>query len=181
MERILFKEEQRFTQWWLWLILIGSLFSVLGPFLYGIYSQEVLNEQFGNNPMSTEGMIVTGISSLLFLGLIFVLFIRSRLKTKITTECLMVSFPPIIRKWKKFIPDKIVKFEVRTYRAIREYGGYGVKRRLKYGQSYTVSGKIGLQLYLENGKKLLIGTQKKQAIGYAMEKLMRNENSAKNG
>ena len=39
----------------------------------------------------------------------------------------------------------------------------------------TVSGKIGLQLYLKNGAKLLIGTQKKQAIEYAMEKLMNIE------
>ena len=72
---------------------------------------------------------------------------------------------------------EIEKFEVRTFNAVREYGGYGLKRRRKYGQSYTISGNVGLQLYFRNGKKLLIGTQKKQAIKYAMEKLMREENS----
>lgn len=175
MGRILFKEEQRFTQWWLRLILIGSLFAVLAPFSYGIYSQEVLNEPFGDNPMSTEGLIVTGISSLLIMGLILVIFLYSKLKTKITDEAVWVAYPPIINKWKKFEPGEIDKYEVRIYKAMREYGGYGIKRRLKYGQSYTISGNVGLQLYLKNGKKLLIGTQKKQAIEYAMEKLMNIE------
>lgn len=175
MERILFKEEQRFTQWWLWAILLFSLLSVLAPFSYGIYSQEVLNESFGNKPMSTEGLIVTGISSLLIMGLIFVIFMRSKLKTKITDEAVWVAYPPIINKWKKFVPGEIEKYEVRIYKAMREYGGYGIKRRLKYGQSYTISGNVGLQLYFKNGNKLLIGTQKKQAMKYAMGKLMNIE------
>ncbi|NOR76308.1 MAG: hypothetical protein GQ525_14275 [Draconibacterium sp.] len=175
MGRILFKEEQRFTQWWLRLILVGSLFAVLAPFSYGIYLQEVLDVPFGDNPMSTEGLLVTGISSLLIVGLIFGIIIRSKLKTKITSDSVLVMYPPFIRKWKSFVPEEIEKFEVRTYKAIREYGGYGIKRRHKHGQSYTISGNVGLQLYLKNGKKLLIGTQKKQAMEYAMGKLMNIE------
>ncbi len=128
--------------------------------------------------MSTEGLVVTGtISVLLVLILIFV-FSRARLKTKITSESLLVAFPPFFRKWKEFNPIKIEKYEIRTYNPMREYGGYGVKRRFKYGQSYTISGNVGLQLYLKNGKKLLIGTHKKQAIKYAMAKLMSNEKQA---
>ena len=163
------------------MIMIVLLFSVLAPFLYGIYPQEVLNEPFGDNLMSTEVLIVTGISSLLIMGLIIVVFKFLKLKTKITTDGIMVSFPPLKSKWEKYTPGEIEKYEVRVYKAIREYGGYGIKRGLKKGQSYTISGNIGLQLYLKNGKKLLIGTQKKQAIKYAMDKLMRQDNSGQNG
>lgn len=172
MEKVLFKEEQRFTQWWLWLIMIVSSLAVLIPFGYGIYSQTFLEEPLGDQPMSTGGLIVTGIFSVLLMGFIFLVVFRSRLKTKITYEGVFVCYPPLVRKWKKFVPGEIGKYEMRTFRANREYGGYGMKRRRKYGQAYIISGNMGLQLYFKNGKKLLIGTQQKQAIEYAMRKLM---------
>ena len=175
MEKILFSEEQRFRQWWLWLILLLSLSAVVVPFAIGIYSQVVLDQPYGDNPMSTEGLIVTGVFSILLMGFIFLIIGQARLKTKITNEALYVSFMPLLRKWKKYKPVEIDRFEVRTYKAKREYGGYGIKRRRRSGQAFTISGNTGLQLYLNNGKKVLIGTQKKQAIEYAMRKLMEGE------
>jgi len=65
-----------------------------------------------------------------------------------------------------------------TIPAKREYVDQGMKRRVRSGMSNTVSGNIGLQLYFKNGNKLLVGTQKKQAIEYAMEKMMKEENSS---
>jgi len=50
-----------------------------------------------------------------------------------------------------------------------------MKRKRKYGQAFIVAGNTALQLHLTNGKRLLIGTQKKQAIAHAMEKLMKPE------
>ena len=172
MEKVLFTEEQRFTQWWLWVILILAVLSVFIPFAVGIYTQEVLDKPFGENPMSTEGLFVTGIFSVVFMGFIFFIMMRSKLKTKITTHGIYFSYPPIFSKWKKIVPDEIHNYNIRKYRAGWEYGGYGMKKRRKYGQAYIVSGNIGLQLYLKNGKKVLIGTQRKQALEFAMEKLM---------
>ena len=65
MSKILFKEEQRFTQWWLWLLLIGI---GLIP-LIGIYNQIGLDKEFGINPMSNIGLIV--ISVVMFLCIAF--------------------------------------------------------------------------------------------------------------
>jgi branched-subunit amino acid ABC-type transport system permease component len=184
MRRVLFYEEQHFTHWWLLAVLIMSLLSFFVPFAYGIYSQEVLSEPLGNNPMSTEGLIATGVVSLLIVGVIFVLFVNAKLKTKITNEYIMVAFSPFFRKWRKFTPTEIKEFKVHTNNALR---GYGIKQLLKYGlwhkdgQSFTISGKTGLQLNLKTGKKILIGTQKKQAIQYAMEKFISEGNSTKNG
>lgn len=175
MGKVFFKEEQKFNQWWLWLLMIITFLSVAVPFGYAVYSQEVLDKPFGDNPMSTEGLINVGAFSLLLFGLIILLFYVFKLKTKITNEALFVSFPPAINKWKKFAPDEIEKFEVRKYNAFKEYGGYGIKFRRRYGKCYNVSGNLGLQLYLKNGKKVLIGTRRKQAISYAMEKLMNQD------
>jgi hypothetical protein len=177
MEKILFSEEQRRNQWWLLLILLLAMCAAMVPVIYGIYSQEVLNKPFGDEPMSTGGLIAIGSFSLIVFGFVFVLVFGSKLKTKVTTDALWISYPPLIRKWKKINPEEIEKYEIRTYRAKREYGGHGMKRRLRYGMSYTMSGNTGLQIYFKNGKKLLIGTQKKQAFEFAMVKLMREKDS----
>jgi hypothetical protein len=175
MEKILFAEEQKRNQWWLWLIMLVALFVSTVPSIYGIYSQEVLNEPFGDEPVSTEGLIFTACLSVVIIGFAMFMVFGSKLKTKITTDALWVSYPPLIRKWKKISPDEIERYEIRTYRAKREYGGYGMRRRIRHGRAYTMYGNIGLQLYFKNGKKFLIGTQKKQAIESAMKKMMQSE------
>jgi hypothetical protein len=179
MQKILFYEEQRFTQWWLWVILLVAFFAVIGPFSYGIYLQEVLDKPFGDKPMSTGGLLVFGIFSTLIMIFVFWFIRRTKLITKITTEAIFVRYPPVINKWEKMEPKDIALFKIRTYKAYREFGGHGMKKRnKKYGQSYTVSGNIGLQLVFKNGKKLLIGTQKKNAIEFAVNKLVKSEQYA---
>ena len=39
----------------------------------------------------------------------------------------------------------------------------------------TIKGKTGVQLYLKDGSKLLIGTQRAEAIRRAMDKIMKEE------
>ncbi len=175
MEKVLFTEEQRFVQWRLWLIASVALAAVVIPFALGIHSQVTLDTPYGDNPMSTEGLIVTGSFSVLLMVFIFGVLARVKLKTKVTTKALYFVFTPLQRKWKKIVPDEIDRYEIRTYRAMREFGGYGMKRRLSSGQSYTISGNTGLQLYLKNGKRILIGTQKRQALESAMLKLLGTE------
>ena len=71
---------------------------------------------------------------------------------------------------------EIDKYEIRKYHPNREYSGHGVKRgKRKSGKAYTVSGRLGLQLFFSNGEKVLIGTKRKEAIKYAMEKMMNNK------
>ena len=48
------KETQKFSQWWLWLILIGiGILPILG-----IYKQLIIGEKFGDKPMSDLGIII---------------------------------------------------------------------------------------------------------------------------
>jgi len=66
---------------------------------------------------------------------------------------------PFHFKWQTIAWQEIHNLEIRTYRPLKEFGGWG----LRFGQSgkaYTISGKTGLQLQLKNGRKVLFGTQK---------------------
>ncbi|RNC85154.1 MAG: hypothetical protein ED556_10190 [Winogradskyella sp.] len=65
-----------------------------------------------------------------------------------------------IIKW-----SEIDKAYIRKYDALSEYGGWGLKGGALWnkakGTAINISGDIGIQLELKNGKKLLIGTQQK--------------------
>ena len=174
MEKVIFQEEQRNNQSWLVVVLIVSLFAALTPFIYGIYSQEVLQQPFGNNPVSSGVLAAIGSGVLLVVGGANLLVLKMRLKTKVTNEAIWVSFPPL-RKWKKITPAMIQHWEIKTYNPNRDFGGHGMKRTRKYGVCYTIHGNIGLQIIFTDGRKFLIGTQKKQALEHAMRKLMANE------
>ncbi|MDX8339242.1 hypothetical protein SLH46_08630 [Draconibacterium sp. IB214405] len=173
MKKLLFKEEQEFDRRRLLLLTIVSLAATGIPFFRGIYFLMAENPP-GDNPMGSEGLIVSGVM-LLVVAVIFTMLFRAKLKTKITVDTLSISFPPMKGKWRDIDPGEIERYELREYHPKREYGGRGIKRRLRKGSAWTVSGRIGLQLYMKNGKRFLIGTQKQQALEHAMQKLMEKE------
>jgi uncharacterized membrane protein YobD (UPF0266 family) len=148
-----FKEEQRFTQTWLIALVIVSLLVPLGIIL-GTYI---------NNPdnyTTLELMAIIGII-LLASGIIFIF----KLSTRIDQVGIHYKFFPFQLKFKIINWHEIKSAHVRNYDAISEYGGWGIKGGSLWnkskGTAINVSGDIGIQLELENGKKLLIGTQKK--------------------
>ncbi|PQJ76096.1 hypothetical protein BTO13_02445 [Polaribacter gangjinensis] len=76
--------------------------------------------------------------------------------------------------------NEISKAYVRTYDPIGEFGGWGLKGgnifNKSKGKAINVSGDIGIQLELKNGKKLLIGTQK-EAEAKSVLQTYQNNNS----
>lgn len=167
MEKVLFKEEQRFRQWWIWMITAFALLAVIVPLVSAI-----VEEQAQVNSSETARLIIFGVLAVLFFAVVLIVLPFIKLNTKITENGIYVTYFPFVRKWKKFPAQEIEKYEIRRYRARLEYGGYGMRKRRKVGQAFSISGNIGLQLYFKNGKRILIGTQKKQAIEHAMVKLM---------
>lgn len=172
MEKIFFSEEQRFTQWWVWAIMTAALLAMIVPIAISVQQEWIAGLSYSEQPESVTETVITGLFSFFVMVGIFILVFASRLKTKITSQGLFFAYPPIFRKWRQVAPGAIDHYEIRKYKAKREYGGYGVRRRRISGQAYIVSGSIGLQLHLKNGKKLLIGTHKKQAVESAMKKMM---------
>jgi hypothetical protein len=65
---------------------------------------------------------------------------------------------------------QIARWEARTYRPIREYGGWGVRFGPR-GRAYNVSGKSGVELTLDNGKRVLIGSQRSDDLAAAIGRI----------
>ena len=153
-----FKEEQKFNQWWLWLILIPM--GVLP--LIGIYKQLILGEKLGDNPMSDISLLIFSIIMFSLIGL----FLIMKLKTSIDKNGINMHFFPFIKKsvdWQQIKNVKVVNYGF--------VGGWGIRLWTKYGTVYNMKGDKGLAIALTDGKKFLIGTQKPEELTAILEKI----------
>ena len=155
--KIKFKEKQKFTQWWFWLILIG-----LGIIaIYGVFKQIFLGQQFGDKPMSDSGIIIFAIG---VFGFIYFNWYMT-LITEINDNGIKLNFVPFVKKTIKWNEIKSVK--------IVNYGfvGYGIRMGSKYGTVYNINGNKGLSIELKSGKKFVIGTQKEIELNSIVENM----------
>lgn len=176
MKSVLFKEEQKFKQPWMWLIIIPSAVGAIIFFGYAFNEQLLNSKPVGDNPLSDIGLIIFGSFIILLMIGITWLFYYMKLIIEIDKTGIHFSYPPMIMKKKSILKPDIKSFNIREYHPIKEYGGWGVKQTSeKWGQAYNVSGKIGMQVFLKDGKKVLFGTQRPDAFYSAVVKMMDSE------
>jgi hypothetical protein len=161
-KEILFKETQRFTQWWLWFPLV--CFFVY--FIYNSINQVVIHKVFGEKPTSDVGLVFP--NTLLFL--VMLLFWNIRLETTINNAGISVKLFPFHFKFRFFPFSSISKIYVRKYSPLREYGGWGLRYGFG-GKAYNIKGNMGFQINFKDSSNLLIGTQKAEELERVLEKL----------
>jgi hypothetical protein len=148
--RPLFYEKQKFSQWWLWLLLLALL---LIP-IYGIINQLILGDPVGSKPMSNLGMLFFS----LFMFAFVYFFWYMTLITHIDKHKIIMQFIPFVKKevaWHEVASATVVKYG---------FVGYGIRLGSKHGIVYNIRGNKGLAIVLNNGKKFLIGTQKDEEL-----------------
>lgn len=161
--KILFKEEQTFVGTWIFYLVLGIvIIAIIGTILPLLMN--------GGKEQSMAGVIIGTLSGA---GVICLLSF-SKLRVTIDEHAIYYQYPPFIVKKKKLIQADIKDLHVRTYQPIREYGCWGYRIRPGGRKALNVSGNKGLQLTLANGKDLLIGTQRPEAINHAVKRLKEN-------
>jgi hypothetical protein len=159
----MYTETQRFTQWWLWLILIG----VWSSMVYSLVTA----------PPQTDAAVYVSFGIGILLPL---LFWQMKLTTRISQEGIYVRFFPFHFKEKFFPWETISASYVRTYSPLKEYGGWGIKYGFNgQGLVYNVAGNVGLQLQFKEGEAVLLGTQKGEEIKAILVELGRLTESVK--
>lgn len=113
--------------------------------------------QFGETDMNV--FYATVFSSSILCALLAII----RLTTVIDHQNIKYKFSPFHINWQVINWSDVDRFDIRTYKPFREYGGWGM-RYGRSGKAYTIKGRTGLQIYLKNGKKLLIGTEKSDEL-----------------
>lgn len=149
MNKTYFRETQKFTQWWLWLILLA----LTAISLYGLLKAVRVND-IGINK---ENLVDNIIPSAVCLG-VLVLFGILRMETEIDSKGIYMEFFPFVKKhisWTDIKSLNIVKYG---------FVGYGIRLGSKYGTVYNTKGNKGLWVQLKNGKTFVIGTQKQNEL-----------------
>lgn len=153
----IFKEEQRFTQLWLIILLVISIIIPLVIILKDIDKMEASE-------------IIISLSVIILAPAIIFIF---KLSTRIDEKGIHYKFFPFHIKYRVINWADIKTAYVRDYDPITEYGGWGLKGGRLWnksnGTAVNIKGDIGIQLELKNGKKILIGTQKKEQAKSTLE------------
>lgn len=155
---LLFSEQQRFTQWWIWIFVLIPF--VLGVF--GMYQQLILGQPFGDKPMSDVGLFI-----FTAIGLALAIFVRfNQLNTRIYSDRIEIQYYPYFTKI--MLWEEVAKAECIDYGFV---GGWGIRLTIKYGTVYNVRGREGLALHFKNKQKLVVGTQKRKALEEVLKQL----------
>lgn len=161
MSNLIFKETQRFTQLWIWMLLVF----VAGIVLLSIINLEDLDLSDKLNPIG-------------IVGLVFVLFLSLTLKTTIDSKSLSFSYFPFIRK-RKYNFKEIESMELIEYNSLWEYGGWGFRYNFD-SWAYNTGGKLGIKVRTKD-KEFLLGTYKpeeaKKAVAVFKEYKSKNHGS----
>jgi len=153
-----FKEAQRFNQWWFITLNIIALLVVVFNFIKEFQQIE--------NGTSDKSVVILALSLVAVL-VVFVFILSIKLKSRIDENGISYQFFPIHLKFKKIPWSDLSACYVRKYTPITEYGGWGIrgfgfKGLLGFrgrGKAYNIKGNMGVQLEFADGGKLLIGTQ----------------------
>jgi len=151
---------QRFRQWWVVVLALGL--AALAWWLF--VRQVVLGQEFGDNPAPDWAMwllwAVIGVALPLT-------FMFARLVLDVTDQEVVVRFVPLTRRVIRL--DEIESLEVRTYNALAEYGGWGIKGWTGSKMAYNVSGNRGVDLTLRDGRRIMLGSQRADELATAIE------------
>lgn len=153
----LYRERQRYNQWWLWMIIIAV----------NVMSIAVTWKSIVGHPSNYIHLI-----PIVFSVLILVFFFLINLETRISEEGIAVRFFPFHLSFISIHWKDVVSAELRTYSPLGEYGGWGIRYGFSgAGKAYNVSGNKGIQLLLKDGSKLLIGTNKAEEVERVLKRL----------
>jgi hypothetical protein len=156
-----FREIQQFRQPWLWSLLLATTITVAGVFIHGIYTQLYLGQPWGDQPMSDSALVITAIVSIMLSAGLTLLFYSLKLITEVSPAGIYIRFFPLTSKTIRF--EAIKSCSARSYKPVREYGGWGIRFGRK-GKAYNVYGDKGVQLVFTDAMPLLIGSQRSEEL-----------------
>jgi hypothetical protein len=136
-----------------------------------IVRQVVQGQAFGDDPMSNSAMVGLGGFIIALNGAMVIYLLFARLQVEVSTSGLFVRLYPRQQKIRKIDLDTQPTVEVVDYNALRDYGGWMVKRGRNY-VAYTIGGNRGVALTYENGHHILIGSQYPDLLAAAINEVM---------
>ncbi|NLE10690.1 MAG: hypothetical protein GX630_04215 [Actinobacteria bacterium] len=159
----LFHEVQRFRQWWLGTVVLG-----IAALSWWLFIRQIVRGQvIGDHPAPDWALWILWLVAGIALPAAFILV---RLVLEVTDGEVIIRFVPLAKRVIRV--DEIEKLEVRTYNAVTEYGGYGMKGWSNDKMAYNVGGNRGVELTLRDGRRVMLGSQRADELAAAIESQM---------
>jgi len=165
---VLFSEVQRFTQPWIWAIILPVALGPIALFGYGVAVQLVGDAPWGDKPMSDVGLLVVFVLSAAFGLVLVLLFLKMKLVVIVRPGVLLLRFAPLHREFRSIELADLVSHRALTYRPIRDYGGWGI-RLVSSGRAYNVSGNQGVRFDFPDGSHVMIGSRRPAELARAVD------------
>lgn len=147
------KEIQTFgSQTWL-IVLFSAIHLVL---IYQISDAAFTRYIRGESILSEPSFLLFW---LFFLGGTIVFF-RLKLTTQFTDSRIDITYWPFLWKPLEITGEQLKSIEVRTYKPLLEFGGWGYRIGWNGYTAYSTHGKTGVFMEFHTGKKIMVGTQK---------------------
>ena len=162
-EKVLFREVQRVCQWWIWMVVIVLAVLAWWTFLSQILSGAPVGTNQAPDTMVWIVAILIGIALPIFT-------LAVNMTTIVKSDAVIVRYFPIYRR--TITVREIKSCEVRDYRPIRDFGGWGIRWGFGRGMAYTVSGNRGVQIELTSGRKVLIGSRRPEELAAAITQVL---------
>ena len=165
-------EVQRFRQRWL-LTVVGLVAGLMfGVFGYGIVQQIVMGRPWGDHPLPDTALLIVAAISILVIGVGLPLLLAFlKLVTEVRAEGVVVELAPVARR---HIPFRDIRsLGARTYRPIRDYGGWGYRVGRHGSRAFSAMGDRGVEIALFDGRIVMIGSQRPEALEQAIRDAMK--------
>ena len=94
------------------------------------------------------------------------LTVATELRVTVVPGAVRIRFFPLATR--TIERSAIVGIEARTYRPIREYGGWGLRFGRGGRRAYSISGDRGVELTLTDGRRVMIGSQRPAELAAAL-------------
>lgn len=161
-DNLLYREIQRWRDvGWVMLLIFGLAALQWWAFL----QQMVVGVPFGENP-APDGMMLL---LWLFFGIFFPLFfLWFHLVVEVRPGTVTVLYRPFIDR--NIAMNEIAHVEVRVYRPLMEFGGWGVRGWMNR-VAYNVNGNTGVELTLIDGRRILLGSRHAAELAGAIYKV----------
>jgi hypothetical protein len=158
---IIYFEKQRYNLRWLWLIYLFLGLPLLFVVLYSSWSQ--LQERAVNPEWPASGRVLLLLNGLsLFILLTVPVLINSMvLRVWVLSEEIKIKYGPWYRQ--EIDLDQVRQLQRVTFDPMEIFGthdGYRTTRAIKKLGVFSVRGREGVKLRLQNGMEVLIGSQK---------------------
>ena len=163
-DQLLFREEQRFRQPWVWACVFVPMILTAAGILWQFWS----GRPPGSGPLPTASLVRIELA----LAAVAVWVYQMRLVTEVRAAELSLHFRWLWRR-RRIPVAEIRRHNVVAYNPVREYGGWGIRYGAAGDMAYNVSGDRGVRLELTNGDHLLVGSQRPEELARALDVALR--------